>query len=1118
MRIQLLGTVRVDSPDGVLHEADLRGRRAVVLFARLAAEPGQAVPSELLAEAVWGWSPPASWPAALRNAIAVVRSALDTVGLGGVVEYARGAYVLDLPTGSTVDLIHVQAAASAAELALSSDDWTEVRWICARALEAAAGTFLPGPATPWVEDTRTEVLQAVSRIRRVAGEAALHAGDLAEAEAIGRRLVADAPLREDGHRFLMRALQAGGNTGEALRAYEACRRVLLEEVGATPSEATSQLFVSILGTADVVPVEEAPRRSQAVAPLLLAYSGEGFVGRSEALAEIARARVRIGEAGPLVVRIHGESGIGKTRLAAEAVASAYDAGLAILYGRADDRINVPYRPIVEAVGGFLATYSIDEQRVLLGDHAGVLARVLPSLRAAAEVTAPSGVAEVDHRRLASAIEHVLGLASAGRGVVVVLDDMHFATESTLRLLRDVVSRGTRLRVLVLVLHRTGSVAAGGLDELGAGAGTSTIMLGPLDEAAVAEMVRRTLGPALAVPPGPLAAELWSRTQGNPLLVSELLRSVDPGGTLELPARSERVEELVRQRVTSLPGPALAVLTVAAASGLEFDPEVIAAAAGTPRPEAEAVLAAARRDGLVVPAPTNPERLAFRHAVVHESLVASLDESARMELHRRLGMALEQHPAAGPPPSAALAYHFDEAAPLGEWRRAVRYLLRVARTADEEWMPDEALTAGRRALAVLEEAGDPDPGARIDALTLVGRASSLLGEVAEGAHLVLAAFDEALATNDPARAARAALALGPTHLDSDVHLIPEDVLARCEEALELLGDLEPSLRARLLAQSACAVGWSRGGDAGRQMADDAVILAREIDEPATLVAALRSRRRALSGTGAVREQRTLELELLPLASELGDLETELSTLACQFETAVEAGEGPGLEGLLDEHDRRVASARGGHSTHLGACARVALALLRDDLEGADRLIDEAADVGRRRGVDPRVVDGVRLIQLAGVRRAQGRLSEVRFEIAAGLEATDVPEWQGAVAAIDAELGDLDSAAKHLEAVFERFVEGGLRPGLGIGHLAHLAAPVVAIGDLERAHQLYDLLTPHSGIGAYVSYFDGPIDWHLGLLGRALGQELAAQAHLRAAEQLCHTLGAPRWTARCADARS
>jgi two-component SAPR family response regulator len=195
VRIQLLGTLRVDSPDGVLHEADLRGRRAVLLFARLAAELGQGVPSDVLAEAVWGWSPPPSWPAALRNTIAVVRSALDTVGLPGLLQYARGAYVLDLPVGSTVDLLEVQAAASAAELAMSSDDWSEVRWICARALEAASGTFLPGPATPWVEDMRSELVQVVARTRRVAGEAALAAGDLVEAEAIGRRLVADAPLR-----------------------------------------------------------------------------------------------------------------------------------------------------------------------------------------------------------------------------------------------------------------------------------------------------------------------------------------------------------------------------------------------------------------------------------------------------------------------------------------------------------------------------------------------------------------------------------------------------------------------------------------------------------------------------------------------------------------------------------------------------------------------------------------------------------------------------------------------------------------------------------------------------------------------------------------------------------
>jgi hypothetical protein len=82
---------------------------------------------------------------------------------------------------------------------------------------------------------------------------------------------------------------------------------------------------------------------------------------------------------------------------------------------------------------------------------------------------------------------------------------------------------------------------------------------------------------------------------------------------------------------------------------------------------------------------------------------------------------------------------------------------------------------------------------------------------------------------------------------------------------------------------------------------------------------------------------------------------------------------------------------------------------------------------------------------------------------------------------------------------------------------MAAPVVATGDLDRATALYDLLAPHAGIGTYTACFAGPVDWHLGVLARGLGQELAAQAHLRAAEQLCHSLGAPRWAARCAAAR-
>jgi DNA-binding SARP family transcriptional activator len=1119
VRVALLGDLRVDSPDGVLHEEDLRGRRAVVLFARLAAEPGHPVPGESLAEAVWGWSPPPTWPAALRNTIAIVRSALESIGLEGVLQYARGAYTLLLSPGSTVDLVEATSAASGAELAASSETWGEARLIANRALVALEGTFLPGPATPWVEEVRAGLVDVVARLRRVAGECALRAGDLREAETLGRLLVEEAPLREDGHRFLMRALQAGGNTGEALRAYEVCRKLLLEELGATPSELTTQLFVSMLGAGDPVPDPEIRPRSHVVAPLLLAYSGEGFVGRAEVLARIARERVRVGEAGPICLRIEGESGIGKTRLAAEVAAAAYDAGLAILHGRADDRVNVPFRPVIEAVGGYLATLSTDEQRLLLGAHAGVLARFLPSLKAAADPVAPTGVAEVDQRHLARAVEHVLGLASAGRGAVLVLDDLQFAQESTLRLVQEVTAESARLRVLVLLLHRptTTSGTQAILEELTARTNTIDVELGPLDEVAVAELVRRTLGPSLAASPAALAAELWARTNGNPLLVTELLQTVDPSGPIELPERTTRVEELVRQRIVALRGSALPVLTLAAATGLEFDPEVVvAASAGAPE-EARAALAAARQDGLVVPATSDPSWLAFRHSVVQEVLLASLNDQSRMVVHQRLGTVLEGGSGLTPAPPAALAYHFDEAAPLGEWTRAVRYLLRVARTADEEWMHDDALDAAERALKLLDDADEPDPGARLDALTIAGRALGILGRQERGATVLAEAFDGAVRLGDAGRAARAALAFEPG-ADSDIYAVPPDVLDRCQQALGLVSRGEAVLRARLLARVACGIGFTMDGDAGRQAAEEAVSLARTVDDPLTLLTVLRSHRRTLSGTGEVRAQRALEDELLPLARVLDDVDTELSTWACRFETCLEAGDGAALEAVLDAIEERSARARVGGATHMAAYSRAALALLRGDLDAAEALIDDAARVGRARGIDPSMTEAVRIVQLAGLRGEQDRLPELRPELTDVVEELGVPEWLGFVAVADAAAGDLDAAAAHLEPVFAGLDAGGFRPGVGVSLLAHIAEPLTAVGDVDRARFLYDLLAPHAGHGTFAGFFAGPIDWHLATLARCLGQDLAAQAHARAAEEFSQRIGAPLWTARCAAGRT
>src|SRR5262249_58918228 len=106
--------------------------------------------------------------------------------------------------------------------------------------------FLPGEDGPWVEQKRRERADVRSRALDVLAEASLRSGDAAEAVKWAEQAIALEPFRETGYRRLMEAHVAAGNRAEALRAYERCRRLLADELGAYPSPETESIYRGLL--------------------------------------------------------------------------------------------------------------------------------------------------------------------------------------------------------------------------------------------------------------------------------------------------------------------------------------------------------------------------------------------------------------------------------------------------------------------------------------------------------------------------------------------------------------------------------------------------------------------------------------------------------------------------------------------------------------------------------------------------------------------------------------------------------------------------------------------------------------------------------------------------------
>lgn len=1065
--ISLLGGLRIAATGRVL-DGETMGRRAQIAVARLAVEAGLPVPRELVAEAVWGEAAPASWRAALRNVMAGARRDLSAAGLEDDVALlaASGGYRLALPPGSSVDVLRLREDTQRAERAADAADDAEAAATARRALAAWHGRPLRGGTEDWVEALRLEVEDLRERLERTLGESVLRLGDAAAAEQVARGLVERSPLREDGHRLLIRALRAAGNRAEALSAYEHCRRLLARELAVAPSAETQALFVELLGEEHHGSTSRRRAGRRTVARRLLRIRDQGpFVGRSAMLALLTRRLELVDRAGMLVVSLHGEAGIGKTRLAAELAGRVDQAHASVLYGRADDRMALPYAALLDAV---------DADPPDLSGARGAPALIAARLR------------EV----------------GAHGPVLVVLDDMQWASRAELDVLATMLEQSDDVPLLALLLHRSPDDDA--VAALGSGARIERLGLDPLSVSEMGEMLtaagERTGDDAAA-------ARLWRLSGGNPLLASEMLRT---GPAVQGAGAPSAVAQLVRARLAALPPGVEDVLRVAAVAGLEFDREVIVATSPAPADDVRAWLAIAIRDGLLASSVESERSLAFRHELVRDALLASLAPAERLRLHARLAAALDPEP--GGAVWASLAYHLAAAGPEGDWRRTLRYAHPAARAAFAAGVFEDVAALASRTVSALEQARDPDVDARLDLQILLGGALQALGDP-RAEPVLRRVIEEAAARRDPVRIADAALAFSHTGSVSEEMYNDHRLLPVYEHALGAQPDEELRRRALLLSRMASGRAWGESADASRRTADEALALARAEGDRGTLAAVLTAARRALASVIDPGRRDGHERELFELADELDDPGLRVNAALWRFETDILQGRGDRLAELLHDAAAHARGLRPGSFHHSIAYQQAALALLRGRVSDAEGLVEAAATIARDRRLAPAPVEGIRVVQLMLVRGEQGRLPELRDEAAALYEPSGLPAWIAIVAAIDLAAGRTEGTAERVDAMLDAYAAQGSTAIGPTGLLVLMAASVVRLGDPDRARRVREMIAPYGGLGAFVVGFAGPVDYHLGLLDRFLGDEAGARERFTEAAAFCARLGAPSWEARC-----
>lgn len=242
VRIQVCGRLVVEI-DGDRRESRLPGRQGRLLLTYLVLRRHDPLTRAQLVDALWPVEPPNAAEAAVYALVSKLRTALghDLIG-------TRGSARLTLPVDTRVDIEAAREGLHRAESALALGDWGRAWGAAQISLFVARRGFLPDEELDWALPVRRELGDMYVRALETYATAALHLGstELPTAERAARELIAAAPFRESGHRTLMRALAAQGNTAEAIVAYDSLRQLLRDELGVAPGAMSRDLHESLL--------------------------------------------------------------------------------------------------------------------------------------------------------------------------------------------------------------------------------------------------------------------------------------------------------------------------------------------------------------------------------------------------------------------------------------------------------------------------------------------------------------------------------------------------------------------------------------------------------------------------------------------------------------------------------------------------------------------------------------------------------------------------------------------------------------------------------------------------------------------------------------------------------
>jgi tetratricopeptide (TPR) repeat protein len=863
----------------------------------------------------------------------------------------------------------------------------------------------------------------------------------------------------------------------------------------------------------VSPLSGAPAEKEAAPPIPL-------IGRDRERSELVRLlEGALGGHGAIAL-IGGEAGSGKTHLTRAVLAEAGRRGCLVLVGHCTEMEGAPpFLPFVEMLEYSARVAPYASFRYAIGDAAPEVAKLMPELRRMyPDIPPPIELPPEQQRRfLFNACRDFVERSARVAPMLAVFEDLHWADEPTLLLLQHLAQIVAASPILMIGTYRDTELnvtqpLAATLESLLRQKTTTRIALRQLTTVEVAAMLSALAGQD---PPPSLVRTVFEETEGNPYFVEEVFRHLaeenklfDENGAWRAGLRPVelRVPETVRlvigRRLERLGEESRRVLTMAAVIGRTFSLPWLESLAGEPPDAALEVIETAERAHLVAAEPAGREpRYRFVHELVRQTLVEALSRPRRQRLHARVAETIERLYAGNlESQTSPLAHHLFQAGSATDPEKTVAWLTRAARQASAFTAYEDALASLDNALS-LTEGEDPTRVAELHAeratvLRSLGRPVEALGAY----ELALQLF---AANGDAGRFADTSIPLVLIY-NWSVRLAEGRAVAA--RALDLLGPEASPRRVVLLCVQALCAACYRDTDTALALVDEIQQLTGPM--PDGTLAGMIWQLRTHTEWHSARMASALEAarEAARILGAAGDVWGEVDVngmRACAL----------ALAGHLEEADTVArqtvpAAERVGHWGSVWMCKSVFAerSLARGDLQGADRLVREAVELGMSVQIGWNFVGEV---ELANIARTRGLVKE-SLEWSRRALASEPPRNsytgypQASLALTLAQTGD-PAALAALQAALRDLPFAGRRAPLGSWQSLVLAIEGLAtIGHMKEAGALHPAAEDLAATGIESAFTLTLPRTAAGIAAAAAGNWARAEEHHRAAMHLADSI--------------